>query len=97
MARRKFDRDYKLAAVKLIIEDEMDIQEVSQQLDIHPNSLYRWVGEYEKFGDTAFPGNGCQIFDYQAEIHRLERKNKQLEDELELLKKFQVFLKQKRK
>ncbi len=47
---------------------------VAQQLLVHPNSLYRWVNEYEKYGENAFPGNGTTIYTYQAEIHRLERR-----------------------
>ena len=60
--------------------------EVAQQLSVHPNSLYRWVSEYEKYGENAFPGNGSTIYTYQAEIHRLERRNQELEEEVELLK-----------
>lgn len=41
MARRKFDRNFKLAAVKLVVQDEMPVSEVAKQLDIHYNSLYR--------------------------------------------------------
>jgi len=35
--------------------------EVAQQLSVHPNSLYRWVSEYEKYGENAFTGNGNTI------------------------------------
>lgn len=41
MARRKFDRNFKLAAVKLVVHDEMPVSEAAMQLDIHYNSLYR--------------------------------------------------------
>ncbi|OZY71852.1 transposase, partial [Streptococcus pyogenes] len=27
----------------------------SSTLKIHPNSLYRWIQEYEKYGESAFP------------------------------------------
>ncbi len=69
----------------------MDAKEVSGLLDIHYNALYRWVSEYEKYGQSAFPGNGVKIYDHQAEIWWLEKKNRELEDELELLKQFRVF------
>ena len=51
MARRKFDRNLKLAAVKLVVHDEMPVSEAAKQLDIHYNSLYRWIREYEDYGD----------------------------------------------
>jgi len=67
----------------------------SRLIIVHPNSLYRWVNEYEHYGESAFPGNGTKIYDYQVEIHRLERRNRELEEDVELLKKFRVFLQKK--
>ena len=58
MSRRVFTREFKIAAVKLIVEDEMDVKDVSKQLGVHANSLYRWVQEYEEYGESAFPGKG---------------------------------------
>lgn len=97
MSRRVFTREFKIAAVKLIVEEEMDVKEVAKQLGVHANSLYRWVQEYEEYGESAFPGKGSKIYDYQAEIYRLQRKNRDLEEQLALLKKFQVFLKKEKK
>lgn len=62
----------------------MDVREVAKQLGIHSNSLYRWVQEYEEYGESAFPGRGCRIYDYQAEIYRLQRKNRDLEERKEV-------------
>jgi transposase len=50
-----------------------------------------------RHGESAFPGRGCQIYDYQAEIFRLQRKNRDLEEQLDLLKKFRAFLKKEKK
>ena len=86
MPRRVFDKDFKVAAVKLILEDEMDAKTVSEQLDIYSNSLCRWVSRYEKYGKETLPGNGTRIHGYQAGIHRLSKRNRELEEELELLK-----------
>jgi len=96
MARRKFDKAHKLSAVKLILEEGYSVKEVGRELDIHINSLYRWVAEYEKYGESAFPGHGSALFDAQYEIRKLEKENEILKEELELLKKFQGFLKKKK-
>lgn len=37
-------------------------------------------------GRVHFLANGSTIYDYQATIHRLERRNRELEEEVELLK-----------
>ena len=97
MPRRNYGKQFKIQAVKLVMEEEFSVKEVSEQLEIHQNSLYRWVSEYEKYGDSAFPGKGSALFDLQYENKKLEKENEQLREELELLKKFQVFLKQNKK
>ena len=93
MARRKFDKQFKNSAVKLILEEGYSVKEVSQELDVHANSLYRWVQEVEEYGENAFPGNGTALADAQHKIKLLEKENRYLQEELELLKKFRVFLK----
>ena len=93
MARRKFDKQFKNSAVKLILEEGYSVKEVSQELDVHANSLYRWVQEVEEYGENAFPGNGTALADAQHKIKLLEKENRYLQEELELLKKFWVFLK----
>ena len=95
MARRSFDKQFKMAAVKLVLEDGMTVAEVSKELNIHYNSLYRWVSEYEEYGESAFPGHGSALYSYQYEIKKLKAENLELRKELELLKKFQDFLKKK--
>jgi transposase len=97
MSRHSFDKQIKLSAVKLIVEEGFSVKEVSKELDIHANSLYRWFKEYEKYVDSAFPGKGSAIFDVQYEIKKLEKENRYLKEELELLKKFRVFLNSSKK
>ncbi len=48
MPRRSFDIAFKIAAVKLVTEEGFSVKEVSLQLEVHANSLYRWVQEVEK-------------------------------------------------
>lgn len=42
MARKSYDKQFKMAAVKLVLEDEMPVSEAAKELSIHYNSLYRW-------------------------------------------------------
>ena len=95
MARRIYDKQFKMAAVKLVLEENMTVAEVAKELSIHYNSLYRWISEYEEYGESAFPGHGSALYSYQYEIKKLKAENLELRKELELLKKFQAFLKKK--
>jgi len=53
------------------------------------------ISEYEEYGESAFPGHGSALHNSQYEIKKLKRENQDLRAELELLKKFQAFLKKK--
>lgn len=52
MGRKSYDRQFKIAAAKLVLEDNMSVSEVSKELSIHYNSLYRWINEYEEYGES---------------------------------------------
>ena len=95
MARKSYDRQFKIAAAKLVLEDNMSVSEVAMELAIHYNSLYRWISEYEEYGESAFPGHGSSLYNSQYEIKKLKRENQELRAELELLKKYRAFLKKK--
>jgi transposase len=46
MQRRKFGREYKLEAVKLVRERGVSVAQAARDLDIHENVLRKWVREY---------------------------------------------------
>ncbi|MHC6179342.1 transposase [Clostridium sp. JNZ X4-2] len=93
--RRSYDKQFKIAAVKLVLEDDMSVAGVA--LSIHYNSLYRWISEYEEYGESAFPGHGTALSPCQFEIKKLKQENNELKKKLELLKKYRAFLNQKSK
>lgn len=95
--RRSYDKQFKISAVKLVLEDDMPVAEAAKALSIHYNSLYRWINEYEEYGESAFPGHGTALYSYQYEIKKLRQENSELKKELDMLKKYQTFLKRKNK
>ena len=93
IARRKFDKQFKNYAVKLILEEGSSVNEVSQTLEVHAPSLNLCVQAVEEYVESAYPGKVSALADYQPKIKSLEKDNRYLREELELLKKFRVFLK----
>ncbi|MBC1760570.1 transposase [Listeria ivanovii] len=77
-----------------MLKDTHPVRFVSKQLKVHENVLYRWILEYEKYGERVFSGNGSGEFSALKETKRLEKENIRLKEELDTLKKFQDFLKQ---
>lgn len=53
MPRKYLIKHSKIAAVKLILEEGQSVKMVSSTLEGHPNRLYRWIQEYEKYGERA--------------------------------------------
>ena len=92
--RRRYDRQFKLSASKLVIDEGMPVRELSEELSIKDTTLRRWSKEYEELGDRAFPGNGSPKLSKDYEIVKLKKRIEELEMENDILKKFQAFLKQ---
>ncbi|HDR6247224.1 TPA: transposase [Bacillus cereus] len=41
MSRKVYDRQFKIATVQLVLEENMFVKEVAKELSIHSNTLYR--------------------------------------------------------
>ena len=86
MERRRFTREFKLEAVKLIKERGVSVAQASRDLAVHPTQLRRWVQDFADDPQQAFPGHG-QMKPEQAEIARLKREVTKLKAERDILKK----------
>ena len=95
MKRAVYDKQFKMAAVKLAQAEDQSVLYTAKGLGISPSSLRRWINEYDEYGESAFPGHGNALFNSTYEIKKLQKKNEELQMENELLKKLQAFLKQK--
>ena len=56
--KKRFDRDFKISAVKMVTQEGHTAAEVARRLGIHPNQLYNWKKKYSDNGEKAFPGKG---------------------------------------
>ena len=86
MERRKFTRELKREAVKLIQERGVTVTQAARDLGVHGTVLRRWVQECASDSEQAFPGPG-QMKPEQAELARLRREVIKLNAERDILKK----------
>ncbi len=86
MERRRFSREFKLEAVKLVRERGVALAQAARDLDVHENVLRKWVREFAADPQQAFPGQG-QMKPEQLEIERLRREVQKLKAERDILKK----------
>jgi transposase len=84
--RRKYDREFKIQAVKLALESEKTTKKIAEDLGIHSGILTRWKREYKEDVENAFPGMG-KLKPEDEELRRLKKENEDLKQEREILKK----------
>jgi len=84
--RKSFTRDFKIETVKLVTDSDMSVSQVAEDLDIHPNTLYRWVRQFGEDPEEAFPGKGKQTSEAE-QLRQLKRENQRLRMERDILKK----------
>ena|SRR4249920_3882393 len=84
MQRRKFSREFKVEAVKLVRERGVSAAQAGRDLDVHENVLRKWVKEFGSDPVQAFPGQG-QMKPEQLEIERLRREVNKLKAERGIL------------
>lgn len=83
---KKYDREFKLQTVRLIKEEGKPVAQVSREMGLHENTIYRWLAEFKQDGQNAFPGSG-QLKPDDKELRDLKKRLRDLEEENEILKK----------
>ena len=84
--KRTYTREFKIKACELVIKEGIKHAVVAEKLGINKVMLYRWIEEYETYGDEAFVGKGNQRSE-DRELRMLRKENERLRMENEILKK----------
>jgi transposase len=79
---RRFDKAFKLSAVKMVTEAGHSVAEVARSLDVNVNVLYNWKKKYANDGDKAFVGTG-----HLTELSALRKQLREVTMERDILKK----------
>jgi len=79
-----YTQEFRETAIKLAMAGNKTIAEVSTELGIPGKKLYSWVGAWKKkHGPPSGNGKGSA----DDELRKLQKRNKELEMENEILKK----------
>lgn len=84
-SRRNHSREFKLEAVRQVVEGGRSISEVADGLGINRNLLTRWKSQLQSEGAVAFPGNG--------KLSAIEEENRRLRKELAIARQERDILK----
>jgi len=86
--RRRFTTEFEAEAVKRPLDGGKGLGEVATELGLSPGQLSGWRDEHLAAGSAeAQAAREAE----QAELQRLKRENKRLEEEVEILKKAAAF------
>jgi len=84
--RRRFSPEFKVEAVRMVVDQGHLVSEVAERLGIHRNLLHTWKGKYESEGAQSFTGEGRMQADDQ-ELRDLRRELARVRQERDILKK----------
>ena len=84
---RKFTEEYRLEAVRMVIDTSRPIAQVARDLGINEGTLGNWVAKYR----ADNPASEELTVDERARLKELERENRELRLERDFLKKAAAF------
>lgn len=75
MPGKRYDRQFKLSAARLVLEGEIPAKGLSDQPNVPCRVLERRAAEYGADGEGAFPGSGNPVASKEYEIPKLKKEN----------------------
>jgi transposase len=88
--RRTFDPSLKLEVVRMITEQGLSVQNVSESMSIGQTAIRRWLKQHGT-DQSGQPGIGKPLTAEQQRIRQLELENQQLRQDVTILKKASAF------
>ncbi|HHX9803851.1 TPA: IS3 family transposase [Salmonella enterica subsp. enterica] len=82
MSGKRYPEEFKIEAVKQVVDHGYSVSSVATRLDITTHSLYAWIKKYGPDSST-----NKEQSDAQAEIFRLQKELKRVTDERDIFKK----------
>jgi transposase-like protein len=84
--QKKYDKEFKLNAVKLYRESGKTQEEIAKDLGIPKSTLYSWIEGFKEHGESGFNGSG-KLMPCNEEIYRLKKQLADVTMERDILKK----------
>ena len=87
--REVFSKEFKLEAVRMMVERKKPSAELARKLGLRRNHFYKWKESLETAGESAFPGSDRRALKgtKAKEISRFRRKQARVEEENAILQK----------
>ena len=86
--RRQFSEEFRIGAVRLVLDEGKTVGAVARELDLTPSALANWVRQAR--ADRSQGKTGLTT-EERAELARLRKDNRELRMERDILKKAAAF------
>lgn len=83
---KQYDKEFKLYAIKMVVEDGKKVAEVARELDLVHQTLQRWIRAYKEDQGDSFVGSGNLSPDNKAAYEK-DKQIRDLKEEVAILKK----------
>lgn len=89
-AGKRYDREFKLGVVRLVIEEGRPPAGVAKELGVSLASVHQWVRAYKEDPNRSFPGSG-KLKPQDEEMRKLREELRVTRMERDILKKTIAF------
>jgi len=86
----QYSTEFKLEAVKRLEKSGEPMTKVATDLGVKPTTMQGWVTKYKKSPKAPFLGSG-HLSPEDEKLRKLEKENKDLKEDVEILKKAAAF------
>jgi transposase len=88
--RKSYSKEFKVEAVKLVLEQGMTRVQVARDLGLDPYVVGRWVIQYQEDAKHSFPGKG-RLRPEAQRVRELEEELNRTRMERDILKKAMAY------
>ena len=88
--RKRFDKEFKVSAVKMLLEGNQSMASLAKDLGINVNTLQNWKQQYLK-DKASTPGVKLTQTEMEAELNRLRKEIAGLKKQNDFLKKVSAY------
>jgi transposase len=82
----RYDAALKREIAQIYLEGRRTAPSLASELGVHVNTIYKWSEQYRDDPENSFPGSGHMKPD-EEELAKAKRRVRELEEEVEILKK----------
>lgn len=83
---KHFSKEFKVEAIKMVLEGKKSQNQIANDLGVPGTTLCGWVRKYKANPERGLAGS-LSATDAEMELRKLRKQNREMEEEIAILKK----------